>query len=188
MIVTFEGLSCAGKSEAINNLYASHTDEYATVPEFILNTDGGIDTKLCQVNDIAKPQMAALLNGSNPVVLVDRSFLSTICYAYANKEDADDLQHWYDERINNGSIPLPDLFVYLRVSPEVALERAHRIGRATDQFAWYTGTERAYDKYERYFEEFPYTTEALVIDAEQPIEQLVSIIDQAIRIRRKNDA
>lgn len=187
MIVAFEGLSCAGKSAITTALQDSDNKFYRQIPEFIIDTAFGITTELCIANDVAKSAYAQLIDRENSCVLMDRSFMSTLVYTYAESEDKHGrIKKWYDEALSRGSITNPDLLVYLRIRPDTSLKRASSVDRYKPEYAWYSQPEKACQKYDDYFSQESLQSSSIVYDCDNlPFDALVTTIDLAIKKKMK---
>jgi len=169
MIIVFEGLSCAGKSTILSSLLQKYPENYRVIPEFIIDTTLGVTTEVCMANDIAKTTLAKLIDRKDLLVLVDRSHISTLAYMYGeNEERFAELQAWYAGK----DLSLPNKYVYLRITPELAIDRAKKIGRYTSKYSWYTHTEKIFKKYEEIIKEIAVKVPVLTIDANVNLTEL----------------
>ena len=84
MIIYFEGHSCAGKTSLIHYMAEKYGSKILIVEELpisLQNSEEDISV-LCRHNDIDKVRLALLNDRYDLVVLVDRCYLSSICYHY----------------------------------------------------------------------------------------------------------
>lgn len=152
MIIAFEGLSCAGKTAVSTELSIKYP-KLILLPEFFVSIKDKVSTDLCIANDIAKYTYARILSNRGNHVLMDRSYLSTLAYTYAEGKDKyRHAQSWYEDALNAKSVGEPDLYIYLRIQPEKSLERAASVNRLNLKYAWYNNTKAAYDKFEESFD------------------------------------
>ncbi len=153
MIIAFEGLSCAGKSAVSSELHLRHP-EFNLVTEFLIKETPPITTEMCMANDIAKYNYAQILSDSGKIVLVDRSYLSTLVYTYAegNKKYERTL-NWYQNAFEKGLIRDADMYFYLRMQANKSIDRATSVNRLNKKYAWYNNVMVAYQKYENIFDE-----------------------------------
>lgn len=183
MIIAFEGLPCACKSSLSRKLATDLQDAYV-IPEFVLDTSYGISDEFCEINDIAKLHLADYLSKQGKTVFLDRSPLSTLLYARLKSEkDYEKVATRYAKNDLQRLCDLPDLIIYLRISPATSITRAKSIGRYNVKFAWFAHTAKAYDYYEEMLVKNRdlYTDRIKVIDAETSFENLQENIMNIIK-------
>jgi len=165
MIIALEGLPCAGKSSILETLLES--EAYTCIPEFIIDTGPEITTTMCQVNDMAKSQLA-VLEQKNGHVIIDRSYLSTLVYTYAEGDKKyQEMEAWYKSAVHRGLIIEPDVIIFSAVSASTCVERAKNIGRYSEAFAWFQESERAITMYNKLLSDPGRATRTIAIDSEK---------------------
>jgi thymidylate kinase len=90
-----------------------------------------------------------LSNGLN--ALCDRGVPSTLAFGIAHGVEIGELVHWH-HRIMAKSYIVPALTVYVRIPPEVAVERMAKDGKVNDIFETKAGIERTFVAYEKVWE------------------------------------
>ena len=183
MIIALEGLSCAGKSAVSTELSLRYSEKLIFLPEFLLQIDGNTNTDLCIANDVAKSSYATLLLEKGSTILMDRSYMSTLVYTYAEgREKYAETQRWYKKAIEKGFIRKPDFFIYLRVQPAKSLERAATVNRLNNKYAWYNNTVSAYNKYEDFFSKNNLNIPHFAINVDNMnLNQLIIEVENALR-------
>lgn len=177
MIITFEGLSCAGKTALSNALYREYPNQYEVIPEFIYPTPKKVTTDFCRVNDVGKMKLAHELSSDSKIVIMDRGWLSTVVYEYADTGGgAEKLIDWYVPKSSSKNMFMTDCYVYLRLSAEDAIERAKSVGRFNTRYAWYFAPSRATAKYDELFQDPELKALSITVDAMRPFDQLVELI------------
>lgn len=177
MIITFEGLSCAGKTAMSSYLERTYPEQYSVVPEFILPLPDVITTSFCKENDLAKAELAKQHSTEGKVALMDRGWLSTVVYEYAaHGEDDTRLITYYAEQFERGKLPSTDLYIYLRIEAADAIARAKSVDRFNNRYAWYFAPEFAVEKYDQLFSSQEIAKNAVVLDAMSAFELLAGEI------------
>lgn len=158
MIIVFEGLSCSGKTTLIKSLKKDQKS-VCFIDELPLNRSDNnpIDTNFCQINDEKKSELAMELDSEDKIVLVDRSYVSTLAYEFIKYKIYDktemylDTLNWYFSGIVTGKLIKPDKYVYIDVDEKTALRRASENGRLQLNFAWYTAPKHAIEFYDAFY-------------------------------------
>lgn len=173
MIIYFEGLSCSGKTSLINYL-TKEFNNCISVPELPQDYYGQkkISTDFCRDNDQRKCVDALEADNEERLVLVDRSYVSTIVYEFIQfgsdcKNQYKDTLRWYFKNILNKKLIKPHVYVYLSIDKETALERSKALNRFTTKFAWYINPQLGIDFYRAFFNFFEPEIPVIVIDGFQ---------------------
>ncbi|MBN1618651.1 hypothetical protein JW887_04925 [Candidatus Dojkabacteria bacterium] len=157
MRIYIEGVACAGKTEFIDKL--SHLLKSCSVihelPTDIRDKD--INTAFCRKNDEAKCAQALAQEACVDYVLVDRCYPSTLAYEYIQfslgiKNEYVPTLHWYYKGIVSRKLSVPDLYVYMNIDEEVALRRAHEIGRYSTKYAWFKLPRAGNHFYQKFYD------------------------------------
>lgn len=119
--VVLEGLPGSGKT-TLASLLAE--DGYIKIDEMLVHIAEGSDEFAYVTQDVAKVQKRA--QGDKTVM--DRSFLSTLGYNYANDicsgaVNFPRIKHKVDEELASGNLKEPDLVIYLQVPLATSLAR-----------------------------------------------------------------
>lgn len=150
MIVAFEGLPCAYKTATVDRLQVDLPDAQK-IGEFILNKNIAVSPETCIVNDIAKSGLSRLFEKDFDVVLMDRSFLSTIVYeATASEERGEAIIDRYRQLIDLRVLANPDHIIYFDISPLTCIKRAVEIGRFNPNYVWFEKPQDARANYLHY--------------------------------------
>lgn len=150
-LLTFEGLSCCGKSSLIKELSSA----YGCIP-IVRRIPRDLPSPTPEIfieNDEAKFAAARDCPG---IALMDRGYLSTLVFYTVMEEikpgfSADKVRHWVAESIGE-TILKPNYYIFIDVPPEVSRARAKAEGRPFDERnLWMTHTERMFFWYMKYF-------------------------------------
>lgn len=139
-IIALEGLRCAGKTTFLNALQESNLDLHC-VPELYIETD-----RYDSDESVREKYAKAEIQKKNDVlnigkkILYDRSFLSTLAFAYAkyritgNKDDYDFLRIFLDNNVEN--IIIPDYVFIFTITPKISIERGQKLIRDNTLAFW----------------------------------------------------
>lgn len=185
MIIYFEGISCAGKSHLIENLKKDSKVPLYNVEELpmeyskITNIDD-----FCRENDERKSE-TALAQSKDHLVFVDRGYASTLAYSYiqyANKSSDEYIKSlaWYKKQISNDKLRKPDLYVYIKLDPETAIERAKKLNRFSTSIAWYTNPGLGNEFYDYFFKFVEPEVPLLVLDGNLSVEDKAKLFWEKI--------
>ena len=105
------------------------------------------------------------------IVISDRYFFSTFAYGTANDLDL----NWLI-KINNNFL-LPDLTFFLKVSPEICIQRIENRGEAKTLFEKREKLEKVWQVYQLLTNRFE---NVYIIDGEKPIEEVFSQVKRVI--------
>ncbi|MDP3790965.1 MAG: hypothetical protein Q8R38_02855 [Candidatus Omnitrophota bacterium] len=139
-IIALEGLRCAGKTTFLNKLKESNP-EFCCVPELYIQTERYDPDELIR-EKYAKAEIQKkkdILN-INKHVVYDRSFLSTLAFAYAkyritgNRDDHDFYRTFLSD--NRGNIVMPDYIFVFTITPKVSIERGRKVVRDNTLDFW----------------------------------------------------
>lgn len=108
------------------------------------------------------------------IVLVDRSYVSTLAYNYVRyKQELDNhykiTLEWYMNGKQKGILPSPDLFVFLKVPPDISTRRAKENNRYFDSENPSIGEEF----YEIFFDTFEPDVPLLILDGTLSHDKLI---------------
>lgn len=139
-IIALEGLRCAGKTTFLNALQESNLD-FHCVPELYIET-GKCDSDESVREKYAKAEIQKkndILNISKNI-LYDRSFLSTLAFAYAkhritgNRNDYDFFRIFFDNNVEN--IIIPNYVFIFTITPKMSIKRGQKLIRDNTQAFW----------------------------------------------------
>lgn len=156
MIVYVEWQSCAWKTTLIDKLTNKYSNIH-TVRELPIWIEfGGDINELCKSNDIDKIKQAKFLDSENTLVLVDRSYLSSMCYNYLKYLDRwmpefnKEVERFYVNK-SKWLLPTPDLYIYMTIGIECSKERVIKTWRK-DRFRNILALREFYEFYFKYLE------------------------------------
>ena len=150
MIVAIEGLPCSYKTSVTTELGLRYKEDVITIPEFVIDISFQITPELCVVNDIAKSNLANYFNEENKLIILDRSYLSTIAYeGIASKERYRTIKGHYDKLLDQQVLIRSDKIFFLDIDPEISVSRAKEAGRFNMQYEWFKNPQYARDIYEK---------------------------------------
>lgn len=193
--IVISGLIGAGKSTLTNQL-SEHLDYracYEPVKDNPYLDDFYQDmprwTFPMQMHLLARRfrQHQEVLWGGKPVVL-DRSIYEDTIFARMHREDGlmdeRDWQTYIDHfHVMQGFLRYPDVILYLKVSPERALERINERARSEEQgkvpLAY---LQSLYEGYEEFVEEMKRYTVVVTVDWEdyKPVSEVADMIEEAV--------
>lgn len=125
-----------------------------------------------------KSQWESLLN-PNTKIVADRSFYGDFAFARVQKEEglmSDlDFQVYQDLHLTyQMSLLFPELVIYLRLTPEKAMERIAQRGRGCESGIQLTYMQDLYHAYEDLMDELAKKTQVAVIDASGTKEEVLN--------------
>ncbi|OGG55871.1 dTMP kinase [Candidatus Kaiserbacteria bacterium RIFCSPHIGHO2_02_FULL_55_20] len=195
--IVFEGGEGSGKSVLMERLRATLPDAVFTrypggspigekIRELVLSKEAqGIDTatelllflaaRAQLIADVIEPALAA-----GKTVVCDRFELSTMVYQVYGREKPEyrDFLFTVSKTINKGCVP--DATIFLDVTPEVGLARAHARPEEPNRFdnEQLAFHERVREGYRKHVVEYPHF---FIIDADKPLEEVWRNIEETIQ-------
>lgn len=178
MIIYIEGISCAGKSTLIKAITDSHSDikkinEWPDVVDNSITID-----EFCRLNDEQKNSTAQKFDKKG-VVLVDRSYASTLAYnfiQFVHDKSQEYLKSisWFLKSKSEGKLISPDLYVLISVDKKTSIKRAKELGRYNQNIAWYIDPELGTQYYRDFFKLMEPGVPVLELNGTEPIEKNIS--------------
>jgi len=101
--------------------------------------------------------------------LYDSKFLTTLEYSLYN--ELYDALHWY-----------PDLIIYVQVEPEVCMKRIEQRSRDCENDINIDYIKQLHDLYEKFYERNKHSTNVLVVDGNQSIDEVYQACSKYINI------
>jgi thymidylate kinase len=191
MILYIEGISCAGKTSFIDRAKERFKSavSISELPDDYKKHSNLDD--FCRYNDERKCRVARKLEKENGIVLVDRGYASTLAYSYIQFKQNTSLEYlksirWYCNGISNNKLLRPDMYVFIEVDGETAIERAKRLNRFNTNIAWYTNPEIGNEFYHSFFRILEPEVPLLVIDGKTPQSKKVSQLKEFISELKRN--
>jgi deoxyadenosine kinase len=125
-------------------------------------------------------------------VVLDRSIYEDTIFARMHRDDGlmDD-RDWetYSNHFHvmQGFLRYPDVILYLRVPPEIAMERIGGRGRDAEKGLEMQYLERLYEGYEEFAEEMRRYTVVVPVDWSEyrPVEEVAALVDAATKSNQK---
>jgi predicted ATPase len=178
-LIVLEGMPGAGKTTTANALAA---DGQSVVGEYIDDSDTTIavsahpdisDDGAHQLNWLRKAAQSTALLVCNPVVYVDRDWLSALSYAYSSAA-ADggallaERAAWAEKHLADGTLLLPGTYAVYEIDPAASLAR--RAGRLRAGHPWnhLNALERLRDFYRDPSQALQSVSAALAVALNQP--------------------
>lgn len=180
MRIYIEGLACAGKTTFIEYLQDKMPDTVCWIPELPADLKE-INNEICRKNDIAKLQTALELEKDKEIVIVDRSYVSTLAYnfiLYQLKQENEYVKtfSWYKENSFSGRLHQPDLFVYIVIDEKASIDRARTSGKFSEEFAWFLGPEYGSEYFNMFFKYIEPDVPILVLDGKNTFQENQKIL------------
>lgn len=197
--VAFEGIDGSGKSTQIHLLSQRLRQEGHSVYQTFEPTDSPIGRLIRNVfahkmkadhrtiaglfvadrlHHLLEPEEGVLsqLNRGNHV-LMDRYLFSSYAYQGAHT----DLEWVIEANAESARLLVPDLYVYLDITPEVSLERLRSGREELELFETLENLKKVYGMYMKILERFGKEQEILVVDGNQPVEIISEIIWKRVK-------
>lgn len=175
MIIYVEGISCAGKSTFIKAITDSgnNINKINEWPDIVDNSIS-ID-EFCRRNDEQKNKTAQEL-GKNEIVLVDRSYASTLAYNFIQFEHRKSQEYlkslsWFLKSKTKGSLVSPDLYIIISVDGKTSIKRAKELERYNKNIAWYINPELGSWYYRHFIKLFEPNIPVLELDGTKPLQE-----------------
>lgn len=192
--IAFEGIDGSGKSTQISLLAQRLQKEGHAVYQTFEPTDGPIGR---MIRDVFAHKMQAdhrtiaglfvadrlhhLLEPDEGVlhqleqgnhVLMDRYLFSSYAYQGAHV----DLEWVISANAESARLLLPDLYIYIDISPQVALERLREGREELELFETLENLRKVHTIYMKILKRFGEEQEILIVDGNQPADDLAEII------------
>ena len=177
MIVYFEGLSCAGKTTLIEAFPEAGTRK---ICKPFSRQSQRRDLEFFLKADEYKCIMAR--NSTEPLVLVDRGYISTLVYFTVKHELSSDNQdkymayEWFIEKMGDGTLVRPDMYVFVDTPLQICKQRWQGTTRDTTDNVWVHAPERCLHWYRILFRSLEYRVPIHRIDGSLPIQETISIL------------
>lgn len=197
--IAFEGIDGSGKSTQISLLAQRLRKEGHSVYQTFEPTDGPIGRMIRDVfahrmqadhrtiaglfvadrlHHLLEPEKGVLhqLEQGNHV-LMDRYLLSSYAYQGAHA----DLEWVIRANAESARLLLPDLYIFLDISPEISLERLREGREELELFETLENLRKVHAMYMKILKRFGKEQEILIVDGSQPVDILSEIIWKAVQ-------
>ncbi len=184
IILVLEGLPASGKTTLANCL----RDEYGfkKVNEslgYLAGVNLSDEQREIFEETLRKYHLA---KKSNIPAIIDRGYPSLMAWDYCAKKlnlasDFEEKQKWINKALTMGELFEPYLYIYLKISPEISIERRPRIEEDKDVWSGLKGMNHCDYFYDSFFKRFSHTNKVVKINATLPIKEVVDKVRLKLR-------